>query len=147
MRRLLKNIGDSLRWEQSQKVGPTVPGIPSLVGFRLKKAERAQTFSKVIRWRLPAGRTRKPATVEVVGTFTHWEKVPLVPDGVPDTWHVMLHHMPCNQMHHYMLLVDGQPVPDEHCDGMAIPSDSQEAQYQLMTNRGPRVCILFAQAK
>jgi len=147
MRSLLKNIGSSLGWKSPQKVRPTIPKIPSRMVFRVKKAERAQTFSKVFRWRPPAGQTQKPATVEVVGTFTQWEKVPLVRDGAPDAWHVMLHSVPCNQMHHYMLLVDGQPVPDEHCDGLAVPCDSREAQYQLMTERGPRVFILFAQAK
>jgi hypothetical protein len=60
---------------------------------------------------------------------------------------VTLHDVPCNRTHHYMLLVDGQPVRDEHCDGLAIPRTSQEAQYQLTTPRGPRVLMLFAQTK
>jgi hypothetical protein len=96
---------------------------------------------------LPAGQTQSPATVEVVGTFTNWQKAPLIRDGVLDAWHVTLHHLQCGRMHHYMLLVDGQPVRDKHCDGLAIPHGAQEERYQLMTDRGPRVLMLFAQAK
>jgi len=113
----------------------------------VKKAERAQTFTKVFRWHLPKGQTQKPATVEVAGTFTDWEKVPLQRAGAPDAWQVTLHDIPCNRTHHYMLFVDGQPVPDKHCDGLAIPRSPQEEQHALETARGPRVFMLFAQTK
>jgi hypothetical protein len=43
--------------------------------------------------------------------------------------------------------VDGQPIRDQHCDGLAVPHGPQEEQYQLMTDRGPRVLMLFSQAK
>jgi hypothetical protein len=46
-----------------------------------------------------------------------------------------------------MLLVDGQPVRDTQADGLAVPRNAQEAQFALATDRGPRVCMLFAQAK
>jgi hypothetical protein len=85
--------------------------------------------------------------VEVAGTFTNWEKVPLLRDGVPDAWQVTLPDIPCNRTHHYMLFVDGKPVPDKHCDGLAIPRGPQEEQYALPTARGPRVFMLFAQTK
>jgi hypothetical protein len=124
---------------------PAFPAIPSRQ--RVPKSDRPQTFTKVFRWRLPAGQTQEPATVEVVGTFTKWQKVPLVRDAAQPIWQVTLHDVPCNRTHHYMLLVDGKPVRDEHCDGQAIPRNAQEAQYQLMTARGPRVLMLFAQAK
>jgi 1,4-alpha-glucan branching enzyme len=113
----------------------------------MPKAERPQTFTRIFRWRLPAGQTQEPATVEVVGTFTKWQKVPLVRDETRHAWQATLHDVPCNRTHHYMLLVDGKPARDEKCDGLAIPRTPQEAQYQLMTPRGPRVLMLFAQTK
>jgi hypothetical protein len=110
-------------------------------------AERRQAFSKVFRWRLPDGQTHDPATVEVVGSFTHWQKVSLVRDGVLDAWHVTLHHLQANRTHHYMLLVDGKPTYDKTCDGLAAPRGPDEERYQVMTDRGPRVMMLFAQTK
>lgn len=109
--------------------------------------ERKQTYSKIFRWRLPDGQTQDPATVEVVGTFTHWQRVPLLRDGKLDAWHVTLHHIEGNRMHHYMLLVDGKPAYDKNCDGLAVPHGPHEEQYQFLTERGPRVFMLFAQAK
>ena len=108
---------------------------------------RPQTYSRVFRWRLPDGQMQAPGTVEVVGGFTHWQKVPLHRDGTLDAWHVTLHNLQCGRMYHYMLLVDGQPVRDKNCDGLAVPHGPQEEQYQLVTDRGPRVLMLFAQAK
>jgi hypothetical protein len=116
---------------------PSRPGWP----------ERTQSFTKIFRWRLPAGQTQAPATVEIVGSFTHWEKVPLTRDSELDAWHVMIHHIPGNRTHHYMLLVDGKPVDDQNADGMAVPHGAQEEQYQLMTARGGRVFMLYAQTK
>ena len=113
----------------------------------VKKTERAQTFSKVFRWRLPEGQAQKPASVEIAGTFTNWQKVPLSRDGVLDAWHVTLHQIPFNRTHHYMLFVDGKPAPDKHCDGLAIPHGPHEEQHALHTVRGPRVFMLFAQTK
>jgi len=57
------------------------------------------------------------------------------------------HNIPCNRTHHYMLFGDSKPVPDKHCDGLAIPRGPQEEQYALPTARGPRVLMLFAQTK
>jgi hypothetical protein len=110
-------------------------------------AERRQTFSKVFRWRLPDGHTKEPATVEVVGSFNHWQKVALTRDGVLDAWHVTLHHIQGNKTHHYMILVDGQPVYDKNSDGLAVPHGPIEERYQIMTDRGARVFMLFAQTK
>jgi len=108
---------------------------------------RKQTYSKVFRWRLPDGQTAEPATVEIVGSFTHWQRVPLMRDSKVDAWHATLHHIEGNKTHHYMLLVDGKPAPDKNCDGYAIPHGPQEEQYALTTARGPRLFMLFAQAK
>jgi hypothetical protein len=46
-----------------------------------------------------------------------------------------------------MLLVNGEPAQDKNCDGLATPQDPDEQRYQLMTARGPRVFLLFAQTK
>jgi hypothetical protein len=108
---------------------------------------RAQAYSKVFRWRLPDGQSDAPTSVELVGSFTHWQKVPLQRDSEVDAWHVTIHHIPGNRTHHYMLLVDGKPVQDKHADGMAVPHGPQEEQYQLMTARGGRVFMLYAQTK
>ena len=143
-----QNFGNAFLRKPSRKGGPIIPEIPSgMVAPAQNPAERRQTYSKVFRWRLPEGQTQEPAAVEVVGTFTNWQKVPLMRDGVLDAWHVTLHHLHCGRMHHYMLLVDGKPVRDKHCDGLAVPHGPQEEQYQLMTDRGPRVLMLFSQAK
>jgi hypothetical protein len=128
--------------QKTQRIG-TLPNR----AVSLKKADRAQTYVKVFRWRLPEGQTHKPTRVEVAGTFTNWQKVPLLRDGAPGAWQVTLHNITCNRTHHYMLFVDGKPVPDKHCDGLAIPRGPQEEQCALPTARGPRVFMLFAQTK
>ena len=130
------------------KSGPLRPeAAPATVPQQHNEAERRQTFSKVFRWRLPDGQTHDPATVEVVGSFTHWQKVPLLRDGALDAWHVSLHHLQGNRTHHYMVLVDGKPTYDKTCDGLAVPRGPEEERYQIMTEKGPRVMMLFAQTK
>src|SRR5262245_52644343 len=68
-------------------------------------AERPQTYSKVFRWRLPDGQTQEPASVEIIGSFTHWNKVPMLRDGALDAWHVTIHQIAGHRTHHYMFLV------------------------------------------
>ncbi len=109
--------------------------------------ENKPIFSKVFRWRLPDGTIEEPKEVHIVGSFSHWQKVEMTRDGKLDAWHVTLHHIPGNRTHHYMLLVDGKPTYDKTCDGLAVPHGFQEEQYQLQTDRGPRVLMLFAQTK
>ena len=108
---------------------------------------RGQTFSKVFRWRLPDGQTQVPAAVEVVGSFSHWQKVALHRDSVVDGWHATVHHIPGNRTHNYMLLVNGRPVSDKNSDGLAVPHSAEEKQHSLETPRGPRVFMLFSQTK
>ncbi len=108
---------------------------------------KVASYSKVFRWRLPDGQTESPQTVEIVGSFNGWQKVPLLRDGALDAWHITLHNIPAHQTHHYMLLVDGKPTQDKNCDGMAIPHGPEEEQFTTQTARGPRVCMLFAQTK
>lgn len=109
--------------------------------------ENKQVFSKVFRWRLPDGITEEPKLVQLIGSMTHWQPVEMTRDGKLDAWHVTLHHIPGNKTHHYMLLVDGKPTYDKTCDGLAVPHGFQEEQYQLATDKGPRVLMLFAQTK
>jgi len=109
--------------------------------------EQKQSFAKIFRWRLPDGETKAPNTVEVVGSFTRWQRVPLHRDSVLDSWHATVHHIPGNRTHHYMLLVDGKPTYDKTCDGLAVPHGFEEEQFQLATDKGPRVLMLFSQTK
>ncbi|HWQ92723.1 MAG TPA: glycogen-binding domain-containing protein [Clostridia bacterium] len=131
--------------KKSHKGGPIVPE-PS-PGSMGRDTSRQQTYSKVFRWRLPVGQTDPPNSVEVVGSFTHWQKVPLQRDSVLDAWHVTLHSIPGNRTHHYMMLVNGEPFYDKTCDGLAVPHGPDEERFQIRTDKGPRVFMLFAQTK
>jgi hypothetical protein len=141
-------LGDFLCLKAPRKGDPLVPE-SLLKGSSLRKdfPGRKQVFSKVFRWRLPDGHTREPVSVEVAGSFTDWEKVPLTYDRARDTWQVMLHEIRNNRTHHYMILVDGKPAYDKYNDGLAFPQGPEEEQYQIMTDKGPRVFMLFAQTK
>jgi hypothetical protein len=111
------------------------------------RSDRVQTYSKVFRYRLPDGHTQDPRTVEVVGSFTHWKPLALDHDSVLNGWHLTVHHIIGNRTHHYMMLIDSQPFFDKMCDGLAVPHGPQEERFQLMTEKGPRVLMLFAQTK
>lgn len=130
-----------------QKGAPMMPEPRSSPSSFGRSTGGGQTFSKVFRWRLPDGVTEEPRTVEVVGSCTHWQRIPLQRDGKLDAWHVTVHHIPGNRTHHYMLLVDGKPTYDKNCDGLAVPHGMQEEQYAFPTDRGPRVFMLFAQTR
>jgi len=86
-------------------------------------------------------------TVEIVGSFTGWRTVSLTHNAVENTWSVTIQEIPGKKTHHYMLLVNGQPIHDPACDGLAEPMGFDEEQFALATERGPRVLILFAQTK
>ena len=147
-----KNMFDSFNnifGRRTQHKGPPmlaeIPSSPT--GAGRSTADRKQTYSKVFRWRLPDGQTEEPSVVEVVGSFTHWQRVPLMRDGKLDAWHVTLHHIEGNRTHHYMLLVNGQPAHDKECDGYAVPHGPHEERHQIATDRGPRVFMLWAQTR
>jgi hypothetical protein len=145
---MIQRISSFFGRKSATKSGPVIPESPSAaVASQSNDFDRRQAFSKVFRWRLAHGQTHDPATVEVVGSFTHWQKVPLIRDGVLDAWHVTLHHLQANRTHHYMLLIDGKPTYDKTCDGLAVPRGPDEERYQVMTDKGPRVMMLFAQTK
>jgi hypothetical protein len=146
---MLKNLQNPFGQMTAPKVRPRIRvTLPAAAPApRNEPQPRGHSFSKVFRWRLPDGQTRAPATVEIVGSFTNWQKVLLTRDSAQDAWHVAIHQIPINRTHHYMLLVDGKPVHDKHADGLAVPHGPQEEQYQLMTARGGRVFMLYSQTK
>jgi hypothetical protein len=127
-----------------RKGGPMIPETPSAL---TRNAQAGPVFTKVFRWRLPDGQVEAPQTVEVAGSFNGWERVPMTRDSAVDAWHVTLHHIPGHRTHHYMLLVDGKPIHDKACDGLAVPHGPIEEQFALPTDKGPRVFMLFAQTK
>lgn len=108
--------------------------------------DRRPTYPKVFRYKVPEG-APQPTTVEIVGTFSDWRRLSLSFDSRSHAWHLNVPDIPGNKTHHYMLLVDGKPTQDTHCDGLAMPQGFQEEQYALQTARGPRVFMLFAQTK
>jgi hypothetical protein len=145
---MLGHLGDFFGLKAPQEGDPLVPeSFLNGSSLRRNSSGRKQVFSKVFRWRLPEGRTREPASVEVVGSFTNWEKVPLTRDDAHDAWQVMLQDIRNHHTHRYMILVDGKPAYDKYNDGLAFPQGPKEERYQIMTDKGPRVFMLFAQAK
>ena len=131
------------------KGGAFIPETPSNFSAiqRRGTSDRKQTYSKVFRYRLPDGQTKEPNTVEIAGSFTDWKRVSLTRDSILGAWTATVHHIEGNKTHHYMLLVDGEPAHDRNCDGLAVPSGGQEERYAMNTEKGPRVFMLFGQAK
>jgi hypothetical protein len=146
---MLKSFGNPIGQKPAASSHPrmrvTLPA--KAAAPRPARPEGGHSFTKIFRWRPPDGHAPAPAAVEIVGSFTHWERVPLTRDGAQNVWHVTIHQIPINRTHHYMLLVDGKPVPDKHADGLAVPHGPQEEHYQLPTARGGRVFILYSQTK
>ena len=73
--------------------------------------------------------------------------VAMTREAVTNSWQLTLHDIPGNQTHRYTLLVNGEPAYDKHCDGFAVPERFEEQQYQIVTQRGPRIFLLFSQTK
>jgi hypothetical protein len=144
---MFQKISSFFRGGTPPKSGPLVqePSAPS--NGSSSSASRQQTFTKVFRWRLPEGQTKEPVKVEVIGSFTKWQKIPMMRDSVLDAWHVTLHHIQGNRTHHYMLLVDDAPYYDRTADGVATPHGPDEERWAVQTEKGPRVLMLWAQTK
>lgn len=106
---------------------------------------KKQSFSKIFRWQ-PREQNETPAKVEVAGTFSNWQKMPLSRE-ISGGWHLTLHQISGNRTHHYMILVDDRPASCRQSDGLAVPQGPQEEQFAITTMRGPRVFMLFAQTK
>jgi hypothetical protein len=110
-------------------------------------AKRTPFFSKIFRWQPDPPGGPLPVRVEIVGSFTGWERTPLKYDRTNGIWQLTLENIPGGRTHNYMLLVNGRPTQDKHSDGLAVPHTDQEKQFQLETPRGPRVFMLFSQTK
>ena len=108
--------------------------------------KRTQFFTKIFRWQKEAPGPL-PVRVEIVGTFTGWQKAPLKYDRANATWQLTLENIPGNTTHSYMLLINGRPTQHKDSDGLAIPTTAEEKQYAIETPRGPRVFMLFSQTK
>ena len=108
---------------------------------------RGPGFSKIFRWQPADPNAALPDSVQLIGSFTGWQALPMTQDTLTRTWQLALHGIPANRTHQYMLLVDGKPAADENGDGLATPQSLEEQQYQLMTARGPRIFLLFARTK
>jgi len=145
---MAQNFGNAFLHKTPHKHATPISKVPTgAKGPAHHPVERKLIFTKIFRWRLPDDQTQEPVAVEVAGTFTNWQKVPLIHDPVRGGWHVTLQNIPGNRTHHYMLLADGKPVEDKHSDGMAVPTGAQELQFAIATARGPRVLMLFSQTK
>jgi hypothetical protein len=145
---MLNSIGSFFGRKANPKAAPVLEEQPAFISPPHRETtEKRPAYSKVFRWRMPDGQTVPPQTVEIVGSFTHWQKVPLVRDSAVDAWHFTFHNIQAHKTHHYMLLVDGQPTHDRNSDGVVVPRTPEEQQFQIMTERGPRVFMLFAQTK
>jgi len=144
---MFQRIGHFLKGRPATKGGPLMPEPPATSAPNRDPGQRQATFAKVFRWRLPEGHTKEPKSVEVVGSFTRWQKVTLTRDSVLDAWHVTMHHIQGNRTHHYMLLVDGEPFYDKNCDGLAVPHGPDEERFSIQTEKGRRVLMLWAQTK
>lgn len=124
------------------RITPTVPAFPEA-----GKHEPRSGFGKLFRWPVPAGQTPQPTTVEVLGSFSGWRKVPLSYYPPSRTWQILLNNVEGNRTHRYVILVDGKPSYDKTCDGLAAPQTPEEAKWQIATPKGPRVMLLFSQTR
>ncbi len=111
------------------------------------RREGQQTYTRWIRWPVPAGLEPTPTSVEVVGSFTDWHRLPLVYDPATRSWNAAVQDIVANRTHRYVILVDGKPSYDSTCDGLTLPQEQEERRYQIQTGKGPRVMLMFGQTK
>jgi hypothetical protein len=126
---------------------PNFPPSGSASSMRRRQEDPRDTYSRVFRWKAGGECGEPPVSVEIVGSFTRWQTISLTHDPVQDTWSVTVQGIPGKRTHHYMLLINGKPVHDPACDGLAQPMGFDEEQFALQTDKGPRVLMLFAQTK
>lgn len=122
-----------------------VPDFPRSAEAEIQ--QQRTCFTKVFRWQAPAEQTPQPNTVEVVGSFSGWRKIPLRYEPPSRTWQVSLNDIESNRTHRYVILVDGKPTYDKTCDGLVAPQTPDEAKWGIETPRGLRVMLLFSQTK
>ena len=138
-------IASYVEWKSRTQTSGAAPKVP--LQPEAESHDKRLGFTKMFRWPVPADQQPLPTTVEIVGSFTNWQKLSLVYDKVTRTWQVALHNVPGNQTHRYVLLVDGKPSYDKTCDGLTVPEGPDETKWQIATPRGPRVMLLFSQTK
>lgn len=126
---------------------PALGSAAELTARSKNENEHGPKFSKIFRWQPSNQNSPEPLSVELVGSFTDWHVVALKHDVITNTWQLALHGIPGNRTHRYMFLVNGESASDKHCDGLAVPDGFEEQRYQLMTAKGPRIFLLFAQTK
>ena len=119
----------------------------NLAAMSRRADDRKATYSKVFRFTAADAQGKIPQTVQIVGSFTHWRPVDLVRQGAHGNWQANIADIEGNKTHHYLLLLDGKPATYPHSDGYAKPEGPNEERFALETARGPRVYMLFAQAK
>jgi hypothetical protein len=112
-----------------------------------RRQDPRDTYARIFRWRPCPKFSGEATSVEIVGSFTNWQTVSLTHDPIQGTWTATIQGIAGKRTHHYMLLVNGEPVHDPTCDGFAEPMSFEEEQYALRTVKGPRVLILFSQTK
>jgi hypothetical protein len=127
---------------------PEAKGVPpARLQHPAGSQNQQQGFKKIFRWPVPNGPTPPPTRVEVVGSFSDWHKVPLAYDKPTKTWTATVSDIKNNHTHRYVYVVDGKPCYDSTCDGLAVPDDPVETEWQIQTPRGPRVMLMFSQTK
>ena len=126
---------------------PVLDPAADLTARRKARALHGPTFRKTFRWQPSDPRAPIPAAVELAGSFTDWQLQTMKRDAITNTWQLTLDGIPGHCTHRYMLFVNGEPAHDKNCDGLAVPQSAEEERHQLMTARGPRVFLLFAQTK
>jgi hypothetical protein len=112
-----------------------------------RREDPRDTYARIFRWKSSPGVIEPPTRVEIVGSFTRWQTISLTHDPVQNAWSVTIEGIPGKRTHHYMLLVNGQPIHDPACDGLVLPLGFDEEQFALRTEKGPRVLMLFSQTK
>lgn len=141
--RLIKNLFSG----SSAKPAYAHGAVPTSVMPSRSAQNQKPSYPKVFRWHHSPGQ-HDPHTVEIVGSFTDWRPVPLAKTpGSHGNWQATIENIVGNKTHHYMLLLDGKPANDKNSDGYAVPLGPQEERYAMETPRGPRLFLLFAQAK
>jgi len=113
----------------------------------IEPREQHGGFAKIFRWPVPPDQNPGPTIVEVAGSFTNWQRVPLAYDNVMRTWTATLRDIQGNHTHRYVMFVNGVPSYDKTCDGLAVPQGPDEERCQIATARGPRVMLMFAQTR
>lgn len=124
---------------------PPTTSSPSTATSSRRREDPRDVYARVFRFK--PGNGEAPTSVEIIGSFTRWQTVSLTHDRLQNMWTATITGIPGKKTHHYMLLVNGQPIHDPACDGLAVPLGFDEEQFALPTAKGPRVLMMFAQTK